>query len=467
LWGVLVWLACGVASGRELGRQPYPLGERAAGMSGAFISLTGDPTSIYYNPAGLAGLTTGGVSISASAYQYAIETYQSAFELELPDGREGGDLSSRQFSTFPSSLVYVKPVADAGDTRHVLAFAVLLPDNDVFEGQMNVSPREYAFAFNLRLAQRDSTYWIGPAYAWQSGPLRLGLSVFGLAHFTSRKFSLGLRFAQVDGAGGQVNFNSTSVADLSALGVTALAQVGIQYALDTHWTIGFTYRSATLGSLYSSGEGLAFNSTLVADQDGESVPDTANVDRIELTDIEVDQRLPAMFGLGLSARYPKWTLALDGTVHLPVNRYARIKGPPGIPIAADGLPVTDEDRFLDPTTFEANTLVWNLNLGAEYTLSPQWLLRAGVFTDHAAVDHAFLSSAELRADAASLPQIDRYGVSLGVGNLNEKSSTSVGLVYSYGSGETFALSELLGAPVERAQVTLHTITAVLAGTADL
>lgn len=42
------------------------MGERAAGLGGAYTALANDSTSVYYNPAGLADINSLNVNISAN-----------------------------------------------------------------------------------------------------------------------------------------------------------------------------------------------------------------------------------------------------------------------------------------------------------------------------------------------------------------------------------------------------------------
>ena len=105
------------AHGRDINRQPYLLGERASGMGGAFIALSGDAAATWYNPAGLAGIRKAGVSLSASAYQLALESYTGILDIQTDDGRLDADLNSQAISTFPSSLIYVVPLNEAHEGK--------------------------------------------------------------------------------------------------------------------------------------------------------------------------------------------------------------------------------------------------------------------------------------------------------------------------------------------------------------
>jgi len=62
LFSTLLWA-------RDINRQNYLIGEKAAGMGGAFVSVTGDAASAYYNPAGL--VQTKDIFQGTAGYIYA------------------------------------------------------------------------------------------------------------------------------------------------------------------------------------------------------------------------------------------------------------------------------------------------------------------------------------------------------------------------------------------------------------
>lgn len=48
----------------------YILGERAAGIGGAYIALANDSTALWYNPSGLARISDFSMNVSANTYSY-------------------------------------------------------------------------------------------------------------------------------------------------------------------------------------------------------------------------------------------------------------------------------------------------------------------------------------------------------------------------------------------------------------
>lgn len=463
---IVPWILLGVASARDLNRQPYPIGERASGMGGAFIALTGDAVSTFYNPAGLATITAPGISLSASAYQYATETYADALAFGAGANRFAADMESATFSTFPASIVFAVPLGDDGAFKQAAAFSILVPDRDQLAARLKATPANLPFELQAVALQDDLTYWVGPSYAFESGKLRFGLSVFALVNQTKQQANVASKAAYVADDGVPQIVYATAVQELSALAATAIAQVGVQYLLDDHWTFGATLRSPTFGALYSDVEGVAFNSSYAEDAAGNprvSADLPAFVDRLELASAEARFRLPLMAGVGLSYQQPeRYTVALDASVHLAQSRYLQIDAEPNAPPTVNGTPALD--RSFEPDLAHEAKLVWNVNLGAEVVVNPTWKVRGGAFTDRTTQDLAFFE--DDRLEAITRPAIDRYGVTFAVGKRGKQNTSSVGLAYTFGTGEAWSLSEIFTGTPTRADVTSHLITAMLSGSAD-
>lgn len=141
--------------------------------------------------------------------------------------------------------------------------------------------------------------------------------------------------------------------------------------------------------------------------------------------------------------------------------YRAFDGPVLVPLDPRGSPVADPDRHVDPVDeAPATRQVVNANLGLEVNLTPKLLGRLGAFTDFSIVDRA-------TDDDPTHPALDRFGVSLGLGRVGERSTTSFGVVYAYGSGKAPGLNRIFNLPTNEVRVTTHTVTAVLSGAADL
>lgn len=471
----LALLATTAANARDTNRQRYLIGERAGGMGGAFVAMTGDPASAWYNPAGLAALREKGISLSASAYQLAEERYEGILDIQGPTPAMSiyADAEGSKFSTFPSSIIYTLPLdAPSATEHHVLAFAILVPDYDRMTIRIDRPPNtEVPFEFAGQFFEERATYWVGPSYAFSEGPWQVGVSAYALAHFLDLRSNIALKASNLSNGN---NSYVTSTLELSSLAVTGVLQAGVQYALSPRTTLGAVVRSPTLGTLHDDGKYLLFRNTYNEDANGQPVvrDDEGDVlinavDRFE-TDVEAAYKLPAMVAVGISHRQEgEWALAADATLHLPLDDYALYTGPLLFPRDPRGQPVNDLGRAVSPEDRRAYDMAMNVNLGAEAHVGAEWWLRGGLFTDRSTLDRAFYKTPIQKLDAALLPEVNRYGVSLGLGGIGEKSTTSLNVVYVRGTGEGFDLNALFGLPAGSTDVTSQTLTVTLAGSADL
>jgi len=447
---------------RDLNRQRAPLGERASGMGGAFIAMTGDPTSSYYNPAGLAALTRRGLSLSASAYQYTQETYPDAFDLTGRGLPVRSDLESSYFTTFPASIIYVLPISkNQAEHQHVLSFSFLLPMYDRIEARLDTVEAKKPLEVRARLSSESATYWAGPSYAYGIGKLRLGVSLFGLAHLTKSRVSLGERFIPEDP---DVQLlERTQVTEDNSTTLSAVAQLGIQYQVSSEIALGLTVRSGHLGTLYNEGSVVWFNSGRSEAANGTVA---AYVDRLEIVDLEFTYRQPWMLGLGIAYSTETWCLSLDGRMDGALSADSIVTGDKAMPTNARDAVVTDPRRTLDPNRVFATRAVVNGNLGAEYNFSEKWLGRIGLFTDRSAIDLTQIK--DIGVDQPFMfPAIDLYGLSMAVGHRSDLSTTSVGIVTTIGQGQVWRVSRERDGDRTLADARSFSVTLVLSGSTNL
>jgi hypothetical protein len=476
---VLAALACALwvapLQARDLNRQNYLLGEAPSGMGGAGLALTGDPIAAYMNPAGLAGLYRQGLSLSASAYQIHWENYRNVLDLAVIQA----DMNSRTFSIFPDSLVYSLPLdANVGPEafHHVIALALVIPDYDKLDAKIDAVLRDgMGGGFDLKGSYflEEMTYWAGPAYAVSFGGfLRLGLAAFALVTTSNARSNTGLKFkgpVEDEPGSPEATWYSTKSFQRSALSVNAVLQLGLQARLWRGLEAGLTIRSQTLGPIYAEGEDLMLASLTIEDAAGNPYPGfRPYVDRIETRASELRFRLPWMLALGLGYTEPgAYRVALDGSYHFPMSRYQHYQGPVVFPEDPSGLPILDLERALHPSEWRQTLGAFNLHAGAEVYLTEKLMLRLGAFTNFSVVDQAAYERQGQALEALFLPALDSFGVSLGGGFLGERTTTSVGVVYVYGAGQSFTFDELFGQPARRSSVEAHTLTVVVSGSANL
>ncbi|MEO1272442.1 MAG: UPF0164 family protein, partial [Myxococcota bacterium] len=103
------------------------IGGRPASMGGAFTGLADDSSAIVHNPAGLAQLSTSGISLSVTAYGFERTSVDNAFlfseieDLGIPETSVTTTIDS--LLLFPATLAWVYPLGQTeGGFQHTAAF---------------------------------------------------------------------------------------------------------------------------------------------------------------------------------------------------------------------------------------------------------------------------------------------------------------------------------------------------------
>ena len=162
--------------------QNFIVGERAAGMGGAFTAIADDPSATYYNPAGLVGAQKDILSASLSVYGFQQQSLQNALHVPAENLFQGVQNSLgaafQQLNTVPAMAGTVYGLGSRDESGHyqqVLAVSVLIPDatsasaiNYVVDSAGNLQ--------SLSQTTVDQTAILGFAYALRvSDTLGLGV----------------------------------------------------------------------------------------------------------------------------------------------------------------------------------------------------------------------------------------------------------------------------------------------------
>jgi len=415
-------LAAGSARADEGNYQPYPLGERALGMGGAFTAMVGDPVLAYYNPAGLAYGRTSVLSASLSVYgifRRDVEDggFFGVFEPE-PDA-EGNlhprlvDLNYREFppTTIPTTVILVRRVGPRfrdRSPRQTFAWSVLIPrasdlsysfrDQADFDDDPTTPPDEHRFS----LRESDKLILMGPSYAFRITPtLSVGLSVFGairsLSHSSLHTFFNTDRDSEISGV-------SVYELDLDSTIYSGLVRAGVHWEPARGWRLGLMLSSPSF-QVYSEGS--------YAHRRLDSFTD--EYEFVEHDSTEPNDALPFELRVGVAREVPgSFAMALDVSVYGP-SSYQRVD--PGIGYRGD--------YFVSSVEREAMA---NVAVGAEMVLARHWPVRLGFFTDLSAVPYLEPS------DQVTLPHIDRVGGTLSVGYRHRNFDINVGVLATIGAG---------------------------------
>lgn len=371
------------------------VGEMAAGMAGAFTSLTGDPSACaYYNPATLARME--GASLSASANLYNNINVQfgdtNNFIAATAQMNQGG------FQSIPAASGSISAFG-------VFAFglSIVMPDYDFYSGSTQNTSTIHTYK-----TLNDSSLWIG-------GTLSLNLSEtqsLGMTqYYTSRTFNEAIadnlqkpgNFTQLTSL--QKNFSTNSI-------VTIL---GYYWAPTTNWAFGMDYRPP---SVPVAGAGNIITTTL------DTQTSTTATQNSELN-VHSETRIPSKISFGASYREPKKrTFSFDVSYYFPESF----------------LDMQSNSPAAERVDSEAT---WNFAIGTEFFLRHWLRLRTGIFTNKSA------SAPITNSTIKHTDHIDMYGISANFAIFtSDKVSVTVGGYYTGGSGNSveFVGGQLMTVP---------------------
>jgi long-chain fatty acid transport protein len=373
------------------------LGERGAGMGGAYLAISDDPTGIFYNPAGMVFGYENYMSASASTYTSSRLIYKNVLAK--------GDYTYRSESFAPSFIGFSQNIG-----KHKLALGILIPNyelvdqDDLIRGISTTTDR--ANELKRRFFNQDITYQAGPAYSMALGEkTSLGISLLGFAKLnTLISTQLVLDNPLPNGK----YFIEESYLTETILGLTP--KIGFQAMLTQSLAIGLTAKKNYTLSGKSSQRLLKnkLNATT-----GIPEPKTGGFqDDFSTETRDFNSRVVAPYEFGF------------GTAYFFNRNFL---------VAADLIYSTADPDF---TGFKVTpTLNWSA--GAEWYVTDGFALRGGLFSNMA---NTPAINTQLKNQA---PHVDLYGASLGLSLLKTGSSVTLGAQYSYGSGKGQAFGDSL------------------------
>jgi hypothetical protein len=381
LAGCLGWLWPGRAeAGSDTHYQDLIVGERAAGMGGAFVALASDATGAYYNPAGIVTEGSTLLQLSMSAVK---QRWKSTELADVCGTRLSSDESA--FFTFPGSFGFVQQLRSRR-AAHAIGLTLVVPHLDKVRQSFTSAPTTCGSVQTTLAGSQlsvDRVFWGGLTYAvkpWRY--LQLGVT----AGFTFRDATV----AQ----GAVAVFSQTSPA--------VYPGVSFSYAEVSQWAA-----FVQLGAIVEPRPGLRLGLSFTSPQIrlggrgkldlmyGESDPSQWSSSAIRTLDgVEYAWKVPFQLALGVahtwsSPRARRLTLAADVTLHGPVDRYEVVAHP------------------ALTTSLYANQRGWvvNANVGAELYATTRLALRLGFFTN--------LTSYPAQLDRMDNPHVHLFGITAG------------------------------------------------------
>lgn len=250
----------------------YGVGSRAVAMGGSFGGLADDITAMYWNPAGLAQLTSSELSVTHNESFEGIRDDFAGYAFPYRNGVLGiafyglytpRDLERRSglFENDPyEPLSSVEGLFQAYDIAGHISYARYFKDNLAFGASLKYIQEtiDTYSAFGVALD-------IGSLYKFKNVPLSLGLSIQNIGtpiKFIDKAYDLPLNVRL--GSAYKVNNNLTATLDFNQPNDDYLfISAGAEYSPMSLFAIraGYQYRinGLELGDLYGFSAGVGFN----------------------------------------------------------------------------------------------------------------------------------------------------------------------------------------------------------------
>lgn len=348
------------------------VGERAAGMGGAYTAVSDTPAGLFYNPAGIVYASTGNVSASVNAYHVSNKTYKR--------GLSGVSDWERVSSTFvPNFFGVMQPLG-----KGVIGFSYAVPDS-IIEDQdlefMDTASGINKFVVNFN--NDDRTYNIGPSYAIElSKKFSIGASLY--FHQREREWISNQLVILKTGAYQWSNtyFQTTEY------GVKPM--LGLMWSPIDKWAVGLNLAQTTVLSSDS-------NSQITV----RPVTSNQTLTRTAM-DSQEKRKHPVAATLGVAYFASKRLL-----------------------VAAD----VNFNSEVSDATFGDKEATLNFATGVEYYLNSTWVARGGIFTNYA-------NTPEVEQGSVNQPEhLDYIGGAASVTRFTRNSSITLGLNMSTGDGK--------------------------------
>jgi len=358
------------------------IGDRAAGMGGAYTAISDDPSGLYYNPAGIVFAQGNNISVSANALHQTKTVYKNALG--------GNDYVRRSSALLPNFFGIIQPFG-----KGKIGFSYAVPDS-VIEDQDQIFyniPGTTTSQYNVNFNKSDSTYNFGPSYALElKKDLSLGVTLY--AHYRRNEWRLNQLINK--SSGGTYQWTNQFY-DNTEWGVKPI--IGMMWSPTNKISTGLS-----ISNVYVLRSNTTYQSMCAGDIPGICDPSylTGTAPFQELSKFTYRRHYPLTATLGV-AYFKSKALLFSGDASF----YSSV-----------------HDDY-----FGYRRSLWNYSFGAEYYLTEKWAIKGGVFSDksNTQVIH--------NGDSNALDHVNLYGGSLSATYFTRQSSVTVGGTFKYGKGK--------------------------------
>lgn len=353
------------------------IGDRPAGMGGAYNAVSDSPEGAFYNPAGMAYAVGQSLSVSVNAFHSSRTDYEGVLG--------GGDWTRSSSSLAPNFFGMIQPWG-----KGKIAFSYAVPDtieedqNQQYYNFGNIS------SLTINISNIDKTYKFGPSYAQKiNDNLSVGTTLY--VHYRQIKLIANQYYLTDIGEYEWIN----------------------EYAKQTEYGI-----EPKLGIMWSP-EKFSFGLTVSRN-----------------TIVDSDIRYQKTIHRGDTASPPSFLEIIGPEVNTSGDKrkYPLSVSLGGAWFASETLLLSCDIDYFGEVSSEDREAVVNFALGAEYYLSEKYALRGGFYTNMA-------NTPEIESgDENRLDHVNLYGVTTSISRFTRASAMTLGFNYAYGEGDAQPVS---------------------------
>lgn len=429
---------CGLARADSYHYENILVGERAAGMGGAYTGVSDDPSGLYHNPAGIVYSQGVNLSASANAYHASRKRYDKVL---------GGRGWEREASVVLPNFFGVMQKVGKGK----LGLSMVVPDS-ILEDQdqtFHNLPSDKACKecdtdndgttnlitdFTINFNNEDNTTNVGPTYARELAEgFAAGLTLYAHQRKVQTIMNQYIKFDTEHYLWENTYFESNEWGVRPIVGVMWTPADKVSLGLSVSKIIIVDSRTTLQVTRKRLNESIPIYNTT----GGEICPPSD----VDPNDTCSRAQSPQPYSFDDKREYP--TKIDLGAAYFHSDKLL---------LAGDITYYTaEEDRI------EGKKLAtWNAALGTEYYMTPSLALRGGIFTNHA-------STPKLKSGAFDQAEhVDLYGLSLSLSHFGRNSSVTLGGSYSYGTGEAQIVAKNETTGIQKIQdVTMDSYTIFL------
>ncbi len=375
------------ALGDEFHYRDILIGDRAAGMGGAYTAVSDDTAGLYYNPAGIVHAGDRNLSGSVNAWHETSTTYRDVL----------GDDDWRRDSAalIPNFFGIVQPIE-----RGVVGFSFVVTDLIREDQDQTFTVEEEPWEqFTINLNDSQTEYKIGPSWALElTDDVSIGGSLY--VYFREQEVINNQLVIEDFGNGGPPDTEWRYVQDQNdEWGLRPV--LGIMWDVTDQWAIGASIRGTQIISADNYNILICHGSSATDPPDGTREAFLCQEGEVRHEESESDTRREHPWETRVGVAWfhsPRWMISADFSYH------------------------TEHRDVVRGRTVQAT---WNAALGTEYYLNSRWALRGGIYTNRA----------NTPSQVERFDHVNYVGGSLSLARFSRNSSITLGVAHSQGSGQ--------------------------------